>query len=125
MGCYRVEWIRWQGLINEYLGWRKDLIFSVRLTGIWNHLYSSLKPLEYPMGEYMVLESLLPFPDISDLKAKKEQALRCYQAQFSSEELDQFLMILEMKSRMWGEEHGVDFAEGLKVMHPLQLHCGF
>ena len=65
------------------------------------------------------------FPDISGVKAKKEQALRCYQAQFSSEEMDRLLMVLEMKSRMWGEEHGTDFSEGFKVMHSLQLHCGF
>jgi len=64
-------------------------------------------------------------PDIADMKVKKEQALRCYQTQFSSEEMDQLLMVLEMKSKTWGEEHGVDFAEGFKAMHPLQLHCGF
>jgi LmbE family N-acetylglucosaminyl deacetylase len=62
--------------------------------------------------------------DISQTHEKKEQAVRCYQAQFSPDNMDQLLMVLDFKSRQAAEGHGYSHAEVLKVLHPTALHCG-
>lgn len=62
--------------------------------------------------------------DISQTHEKKAQAVRCYQAQFTPENMEMLLQILDAKERMFAEGRVYSHAEGLRVMHPLQLHCG-
>ena len=62
--------------------------------------------------------------DISQTREKKEQAVHCYQAQFSPDDMDQLIMVLGFKSRQYAEGRGYSHAEGLKVLHPTALHCG-
>jgi len=62
--------------------------------------------------------------DISPAREKKEQAVRCYQAQFSPDGMDQLLMVLDFKSRQYAEGRGCSHAEALKVLNPTALHCG-
>lgn len=62
--------------------------------------------------------------NISPVHEKKEEAVRCYQSQFSAEDMARLLMVLDAKERMAAEGCKFPLAEGLKVMHPLQLHCG-
>jgi LmbE family N-acetylglucosaminyl deacetylase len=62
--------------------------------------------------------------DISHTREKKEQAVRCYQAQFSPDDMAQLMMVLELKSRQFAEGRGYSHAEALKVLHPTALHCG-
>ncbi len=62
--------------------------------------------------------------DISHTRDKKEQAVRCYQAQFSPDDMEQLIMVLDFKSRQYAEGHDYSHAEALKVLHPTALHCG-
>jgi LmbE family N-acetylglucosaminyl deacetylase len=62
--------------------------------------------------------------DISGTRGKKEQAVRCYRAQFSPEGMDQLLMVLDFKSRQFAEGRDHSHAEGFKVLNPAALHCG-
>lgn len=62
--------------------------------------------------------------DISGVRQRKEQAIRCYQAQFSPESMGQLLWAIDRKERLYAEGRGYSHAEALKVMHPSQLHCG-
>lgn len=62
--------------------------------------------------------------DITSTWEKKAESIRSYRAQFSEENLEQLLFVLDARQRMYGEAHGFEQAEGLKVMQPLQLHCG-
>jgi LmbE family N-acetylglucosaminyl deacetylase len=62
--------------------------------------------------------------DIGNGLQRKQSAIRCYQAQFGKEDLDQLLMVLEMKEQAAAEGKGYSHAEVFRVMHPLQLHCG-
>jgi LmbE family N-acetylglucosaminyl deacetylase len=64
------------------------------------------------------------FPDISREKVKKDLAIQSYKAQFTPEGMDQLLMVLEAKAQALGQAQGVEYAEGLKVLQTLQLHCG-
>jgi LmbE family N-acetylglucosaminyl deacetylase len=56
----------------------------------------------------------------------KLSAVRCYQAQFSQEGMDELIMALEFKSRQVSAGAGKAFehSEPLKVLHPSSLHCG-
>lgn len=63
--------------------------------------------------------------DITQVREKKERAVGCYQAQFSAEDMAMLLQVLDQKERMCAKGYDFSRAEGLKVMHPLQLHCGF
>jgi LmbE family N-acetylglucosaminyl deacetylase len=62
--------------------------------------------------------------DISKTWETKVAAVRCYQAQFEPDDMDQLVMVLELKSRQVAQ--GSDFEQGepLKVLHPSALHCG-
>ncbi len=62
--------------------------------------------------------------DISAVRERKQSAIRCYKAQFREEDLDQLLMVLDAKEQAAAEGKGFSHAEVLRVMHPLQLHCG-
>lgn len=62
--------------------------------------------------------------NISPVHEKKEEAVRCYQSQFSDEDMARLLMFLDAKEHIAAEGCKFPLAEGLKVMHPLQLHCG-
>lgn len=62
--------------------------------------------------------------NISPVHEKKKEAVRCYQSQFSTEDMARLLMVLDAKERITAERCEFPLAEGLKVMHPLQLHCG-
>ena len=55
---------------------------------------------------------------------KKAQAIRSYQARFTPEDMEMLLQILDAKERFVAEGSSYTHAETLKVMHPLQLHCG-
>jgi LmbE family N-acetylglucosaminyl deacetylase len=63
--------------------------------------------------------------DISVTWESKIAAVRCYQAQFEPDGMDQLVMALELKSRQVAQ--GTEFEQGepLKVLHPSALHCGF
>lgn len=64
---------------------------------------------------------------IADIGATWEQkvaALRCYQAQFTPEDMDMLLMGMEMKARQVAGGAGFDLGEPFKVLHPQALHCG-
>jgi LmbE family N-acetylglucosaminyl deacetylase len=56
----------------------------------------------------------------------KLSAVRCYQAQFNQEGMDELVMALEFKSRQVSAGAGKEFEHGepLKILHPSSLHCG-
>jgi LmbE family N-acetylglucosaminyl deacetylase len=62
--------------------------------------------------------------DISQTREKKEQAVRCYQAQFSLDDMKQLIAVLNFKASQFAEGRGYLHAEALKVLHPTALHCG-
>jgi LmbE family N-acetylglucosaminyl deacetylase len=62
--------------------------------------------------------------DISGTNEKKILAIRCYEAQFMSEDMEMLLQVLTMKESQYAQSQGMGLAEGLKVMAPMQLHCG-
>jgi len=62
--------------------------------------------------------------DISTTREKKERAVRCYQAQFSPEDMDQLMAVLDFKASQYAEGQAYSYAEALKVLHPSALHCG-
>ena len=62
--------------------------------------------------------------DISGTWEEKISVVRCYEAQFSSEDMDQLVTALDRKSQQVA--HGQSFSRGepLKVLHTSALHCG-
>jgi LmbE family N-acetylglucosaminyl deacetylase len=62
--------------------------------------------------------------DISTSRERKNAALRCYEAQFNPAGLDRLVMALDMKAQLAGEGDGFAYAEALRLMLPVQLHCG-
>ena len=63
--------------------------------------------------------------DISNTWDAKVAAVRCYEAQFESADMDRLVMALELKSRQVAQGSDFEFGEPLKVLHPSALHCGF
>ena len=63
--------------------------------------------------------------DLTTTWESKIAAVRCYEAQFEPDDMEQLVMALEMKARQVAQ--GQDFALGepLKVLHTSALHCGF
>jgi len=55
---------------------------------------------------------------------KKVEAVKCYEAQFDPDGMEQLLFALDFKARQFAERQGCDRAEGLKVLNPTSLHCG-
>jgi LmbE family N-acetylglucosaminyl deacetylase len=62
--------------------------------------------------------------EISATNEKKIQAIRCYEAQFMSADMEILIQVLIMKQSQYAQSQGMVQAEGLKVMAPIQLHCG-
>jgi LmbE family N-acetylglucosaminyl deacetylase len=64
------------------------------------------------------------FSDVDATWEKKVDAVKCYEAQFDPDGMEQMLFALDLKARQFAERRGCDRAEGLKVLHPSSLHCG-
>jgi len=62
--------------------------------------------------------------DISATWETKQAVLRCYQAQFDPDGLDELVMALDMKSRQVAQGQPFEHGEALKVLHTSALHCG-
>jgi N,N'-diacetylchitobiose non-reducing end deacetylase len=62
--------------------------------------------------------------DVTSTWATKLSAVRCYQAQFSPDSMDELVMALELKSRQAAAGKGFEHGEPLKILHPSALHCG-
>lgn len=62
--------------------------------------------------------------DVGATWETKVQAVRCYQAQFSPQDMEMTLFALEMKARQVAAGSGFEFAEAIKVLSPHALHCG-
>lgn len=62
--------------------------------------------------------------DISKTREQKEKAILCYRSQFSAEDAQMLLQVLDFKEREFAEGRGYSHAEAFKVMAPIQLHCG-
>ena len=63
--------------------------------------------------------------DISSSWDQKVAAVRCYEAQFSKENMENRVTLLDMKSRQVAKGQSFERGEPLKVLHPSALHCGF
>jgi N,N'-diacetylchitobiose non-reducing end deacetylase len=63
--------------------------------------------------------------DVSEIWETKIAAVRCYEAQFNPQELDQLVMALDAKSQQVAEGKPFRRGEPLKVLHTSALHCGF
>ena len=62
--------------------------------------------------------------DISSTWEKKIEAVRCYEAQFTPDGMQQLVWALDMKSRQVAAGQSFLRGEPLKVLHPSALHCG-
>ena len=62
--------------------------------------------------------------DISSTWESKVSSVRCYEAQFTSQEMDQLVMALDAKSQQVAQGQSFSRGEPLKVLHTSALHCG-
>ncbi len=62
--------------------------------------------------------------DVTSTWAAKISAVRCYEAQFTPDGMDELRMALELKSRQVAADKGFEHGEPLKIFHPSALHCG-
>ena len=62
--------------------------------------------------------------DITSTWEEKIEVLRCYEAQFSKEEMEQLVTAIDMKSQQVAQGHSFARGEPLKVLHTSALHCG-
>lgn len=62
--------------------------------------------------------------DISSTWESKIDSVRCYEAQFTSQEMDQLVMALDAKSQQVAQGQSFSRGEPLKVLHTSALHCG-
>jgi LmbE family N-acetylglucosaminyl deacetylase len=62
--------------------------------------------------------------DVTPAWDTKVAALRCYEAQFDPQGMQELLFALEMKSLQVAEGEPFERGEPLKVLHPAALHCG-
>lgn len=62
--------------------------------------------------------------DISSTWEEKIGALRCYEAQFSPEDIEQLLAAIDMKSQQVAQGQSFTHGEPLKVLHTSALHVG-
>ncbi len=62
--------------------------------------------------------------DVSSVWETKVAALRCYQAQFNPQGMEELLYALDMKSRQAAAGKPFERGEPLKALHPAALHCG-
>lgn len=63
--------------------------------------------------------------DITSTWEDKIAAVRCYQAQFEPDNMDQLIFALDLKSRQVAAGQPFERGEPLKVLHTSALHCGF
>ena len=63
--------------------------------------------------------------DISATWEEKTSAVRCYNAQFNAEAMDQLVAALDLKSQQVAQAQSFSRGEPLKVLHTSALHCGF
>lgn len=61
--------------------------------------------------------------DISQFWDQKIRAVRCYRAQFTPEDTERMIQMLEIYSRLMGGPKGYALAEGFKVLSPDFLHA--
>lgn len=62
--------------------------------------------------------------DITPAWETKLAAVRCYEAQFTPEGMDELAMALELKARQVSAGRSFEHGEPLKILHPSALHCG-
>ena len=62
--------------------------------------------------------------DITSTWEDKIGALRCYEAQFTHEDMEQLVMAMDMKSQQVTQGQGFSRGEPLKVLHTSALHVG-
>ena len=63
--------------------------------------------------------------DISTTWETKLASVRCYETQFTLQEMDQLVTALDAKSRQVAAGEAFTRGEPLKVLHTSALHCGF
>lgn len=63
--------------------------------------------------------------DITSTWEEKIAAVRCYEAQFDSQGMEQLVMALDAKSQQVAQGKSFTRGEPLKVLHTSALHCGF
>ena len=63
--------------------------------------------------------------DISDSWEEKITAVRCYETQFNTQDMEDLVSALDRKSRHVAEGQSFTHGEPLKILHPSALHCGF
>jgi LmbE family N-acetylglucosaminyl deacetylase len=62
--------------------------------------------------------------DISETWEAKLAAVRCYEAQFTAQEMNQLITALDAKSQQVAAGESFQRGEALKVLHTSALHCG-
>ena len=62
--------------------------------------------------------------DITSSWEDKLAAVRCYEAQFDSDGMEQLVFALDLKSQQAAQGQSFARGEPLKVLHPSALHCG-
>lgn len=63
--------------------------------------------------------------DITSTWKEKIATVRCYEAQFDSQGMEQLIMALDAKSQQVAQGKSFMRGEPLKVLHTNALHCGF
>ena len=63
--------------------------------------------------------------DITSTWEEKIEAVRCYEAQFTVQDMEQLVTALDMKSQQVAQGQSFSRGEPLKVLHTSALHCGF
>jgi N,N'-diacetylchitobiose non-reducing end deacetylase len=139
-----------QDLIIAIRDWQPDVIFTVdpwlpyefhqdhvltgravsEAIGLYQFrrlkIHGEMQPLynPHPLLAVVYYFSHTPntFFDISATLELKQQAVRCYEMQFTAEEMEQLVEQLEDQARTAAQEQAFEFAEPLKVLHPTQLH---
>ena len=62
--------------------------------------------------------------DISGTWEAKLAAVRCYEAQFTPQEMNQLVVALDAKSQQVAADQSFKYGEALKVLHTSAIHCG-
>ncbi|MFT3891108.1 MAG: PIG-L deacetylase family protein [Anaerolineales bacterium] len=63
--------------------------------------------------------------DVTSTWEEKIAAVKCYEAQFTPDSMEQLIFALDMKSQQVAQGQSFARGEPLKVLHPSALHCGF
>lgn len=62
--------------------------------------------------------------DVTSTWEEKLTAVKCYEAQFTPDGMEQLVFALDMKSQQVAQGQSFTRGEPLKVLHPSALHCG-